>query len=221
MKFSEIGYRGKFLQLPPQSRVNPDSGTIMLGTSYGDPNLVETIFDEWDREYLSSNQDLDVTSPFPKLTCLDGMANRIYTTVLYLNDFIYNQYNKEEYTEAFEFLILQKFNSRLYWAQIGWPMMFLNAGTQIRPLDSSIGFRSGTPDKAPNMPSNLMGIERSINFRIESVNLQPQEELFFIKANSIPTDFYQSLNRTNEELLKILYQGHPEQGAWLGRVEFK
>lgn len=221
MKFTDIGYRGNFLQLPPQVRVNPDSGTVMLGTSYGDPNLIETIFEEWDREYLSSNQDLDITSPFPKLTCLDGVANRIYTTVLYLNDFIYNQYNKDEYTEAFEFVIMQKFNSRLYWAQIGWPMMFLSSPQHLRPLDSSTGFRALTPEQAPNMPSNLLGVERSVNFRIESVNIKEEEEVFFVKANSVPSTFYSNLNKSNEELLKVLYQNYPDEGAWFGRVSFR
>lgn len=220
MKFSEIGYRGKYLQIPPQCRVNSDSNFLMLGTSYGDPNLINNIFEEWDREYLSSNQDLDVTSPFPKLTCLDGVANRIYTTVLYLNDFIYNQYNKDEYTEAFEFVIMQKFNSRLYWAQIGWPSMFLSSKGSISPLDSTYGFRASSPSNAPNIPSNLMGIERSINFRIESVNVLGDEEVFFVKSNTIPSHFYQQIEKSNEELIKVLYQNAPDQGAWFGRITF-
>lgn len=221
MNFSDIGYRGDFLQIPPQTRLNESAGLFLLGTSYGDPNLMNVLFDEWEREYLSANQDLDVTSPFPKLTVLDGVANRIYTTILFINEFIYNQYNRDEYTEGFELAVIQKFNSRLYWAQIGFPLMFLNTKENVIPIDSNFGFRSKTPNLAPNIPSALVGIERSINFKVETINIKGSEELFFVKSTTLPGEFYQQTHLSNEDLIKVLHKTAPNQGAWLGRLSFK
>ncbi len=220
MNFSNLGYRGQFIQLAPSARLVAESHFFMLGTSYGNPSLIEKIFDECQREYLAANQDFDVTSPFAKLTCLDGIANRIYTTMLFLNDYIYNTYNKNSYIEGFEFLILQKINHKIYWSQIGWPHIFFISNNNLFGLDHSLGQRSVKPNEAPTLPNALLGLENSLNFRIESSNLKHGEELLFVKSETLPSNFYNPKQSDNDFLIKSIYKHNPKSGAWLGRLNF-
>lgn len=220
MNFTNLGYRGEFVQIAPAARLVPESQFFMLGSSYGNPSLIEKIFDECQREYLAANQDFDVTSPFAKLTCLDGAANRIYTTMLFLNDYIFNTYNKSSYTEGFEFLILQKINQKIYWSQTGWPHVFLSSGKNIFGLDHSMGHRSFRSSEAPVIPNSLLGVENSLNFRIESSILRRGEELLFVKSESLPTEFYSPAKTDNESLIKSIYKHDSKAGAWLGRLSF-
>jgi hypothetical protein len=220
MNFTKLGYRGNFIQLAPATRLVNESHFFMMGTSYGNPSLIESIFDECQREYLAANQDFDVTSPFPKLTCLDGIANRLYTTTLFLNDYIYSSYNKGGYVEGLEFLILQKVNQKIYWVQIGWPHIFLVSQKHILGLDHSLGQRSFKADEAPTLPNSLLGLENSLNFRVESSNLRKNEELLFVKSESLPSSFYKPKQTDNESLIKSIYKHNPKAGAWLGRLSF-
>lgn len=221
MQFNEIGYRGKYIQIPPSHRLISDSNFFMLGTSYGNPNLIESIFDECEREYLASSQDFDATSPFPKLTCLDGVSNKIYTTLLYLNDFIYSNYNKTTYSEGFEFLILQKVKQKIYWAQIGWPHMFLMTSKNTFGLDHSFGQRPSNQLSAPDLPHTLLGVYNSLNFRVENSKILKNEDILFVKGQNLPSEFYHANTKvTNEQLIKTIYKSHPTTGAWLGRLSF-
>ncbi len=220
MIFNEIGFRGDFIQMPPKHRLVAESNFFILGTSYGDPSLIDKIFDECEREYLSANQDFDITSPFPKLTCLDGVSNRIYTTLLFLNDYIYSNYNKSTYSQGFEFLILQKVNQKIYWAQIGWPNIYLVTKNNITGLDHSLGQRPSQQFEAPDLPHSLLGIHNSLNFRIENSKLHPGEELLFLKSQHLPEDFSKSNQLDNESLIKNMYMSYPKAGAWVGRLTF-
>jgi hypothetical protein len=220
MDFSEIGYRGNYVEIAPSYRLITESNLFMMATSYGNPMLTEKIFDECEREYLSANQDFDVTSPFPKLTCLDGISNRIYTTLLFLNDYIYSNYNKNNYSEGFEFLILQKVNQKIYWAQIGWPHMFILSQKKLLGIDHSLGQRPIKSSKGPNLPHSLLGLSNSLNFRVESSIIRPNEEIIFVKSESLPSDFYNPNQISNEGLIKSLYKNSPTTGAWLGRLSF-
>lgn len=220
MQFNQIGFRGDYIQIAPQHRLVADSNCFMLGTSYGDPSLIENLFDKCEQEYLAANQDFDVTSPFPKLTCLDGVSNKIYTTMLFLNDFVYSNYNKNSYTQGFEFLLIQKVNQKLYWSQIGWPQIFIVTDKLIMGLDYSLGQRSANPQEAPDLPHSLLGLHNSLNFRVESTSLRAGEELLFVKSQFIAPDFYHSSKLKNEELIKKIYQSNPKAGAWLGRLTF-
>lgn len=220
MLFSEIGFRGQYVQIAPTYRLIPESNVLMLASSYGNPLLSEKIFDECEREYLAANQDFDVTSPFPKLTCLDGVANRIYTTMLFLNDHIYSNYNKNKFSEGFEFILLQKMNNKIYWAQIGWPHMFLISNNKLIGIDHSIGQRSFKPSLSPNMPHSLLGLENSLNFRVESTCLKSNEELLFIKGDNLPAAFYHSSKLDNESLIRNIFTHSSKTGAWLGRLKF-
>ncbi len=220
MKFTEIGYRGDFVQIAPAHRLVAESNFFMMATSYGDPSLTEKIFDECENEYLAANQDFDVTSPFPKLTCLSGMANRIYTTTLFLNDMIYSNYNKTSYSEGFEFLMLQKVNQKIYWVQIGWPHIFIIAKSGISGLDHSMGQRSFKSKGAPTLPHALLGVENSLNFRVESSNLKKDEELLFVKSETLPQSFYHPKSSDNESLIRSIFKSRPSEGSWLGRLSF-
>lgn len=220
MDFSQIGFRGNFIEIAPSVRVIPESNFMMLATSYGNPLLTEKIFDECQREFLAANQDFDVTSPFPKLTCLDGVANRIYTTILFLNDYIYSTYNKNNFVEGFEFIILQKVNQKIYWAQIGWPHIFLISNNNIIGLDHSLGQRSFKKNQSPNLPHSLLGLNNSLNFRVENSKLHRKEDLLFVKGENLPPEFYHLAHKDNEGLIKSLYKHSPTTGAWLGRLSF-
>lgn len=221
MIFSELGYRGDYIQIPPSHRLNSEAELFMMASSYGNPNLNEQIFEECEREYLSSNQDIDVTSPFPKLTCLDGVANRIYTTMLFLNDFIYSTYNKSSYSEAFEFLILQKVNSKIYWAQIGFPYLFLKNESCLLPLDVNYGIRSYQEGISPNIPESLLGLENSLNIKVSSSVIDSKNnEVLFLKTKTINNSFYEGVQSNNEQMIKTLYKGNQSEGAWLGRISF-
>lgn len=220
MNFSEIGYRGDFIQLPPTYRLNQEAGLFLMATSYGNPNLAEQIFDECEREYLSSDQDLDVTSPFSKLTCLDGIANRIYTTMLFLNDYIYNNFNQEKYSEGLEFLILQKVNNKVYWSEIGLSNIFLKTHRTLLPISSSYGLRPSAHAFSPNLPEALLGVENSLNLKVSSTNIKSEEEFLFLKTKDIPVKFYSSTKHSDDDLIKEIYKTNPTKGAWLGRLNF-
>lgn len=220
MKFSELGYRGTFVEIAPSNRVLNESSIFMLGTSYGNPDLIETIFDECEREYLASNQDFDVTSPFPKLTCLDAVGNRLYTTLLFLNDYVYNLYNRNNFSEGFEFLLMQKINSKIYWSQVGWPNLFIMSKRHIQLIDSSLGQRS-IEQAAPNLPHSLLGIHNSLNFRIETATLKDDEELLFVKNQNLSSNFFQAnASFSNENIIKNIFRDNANFGAWLGRLSF-
>ena len=222
MNFTDIGFRGQSVCIPPSHRLNTDTQTFMLGSSYGNPQLVEEIFDYCEKEFIFSDQDLDSTSKFQKMTCLDSIGNHIYITMLSLNEFIYSNYNKESYNEGLEFVLLHKRNSYVYWAQVGWPFVLIQSPQKIAHIDGSFGIRSYpySKDVVSNLPHTLLGLESSLNFKVEKSILTKSENLIFVKSSLLPQEIYTHPQASNEEFIKALYTNNSSSGAWLGRLNF-
>ena len=222
MKFTNIGFRGQSVYIPPSYRLNSDTQTLMLASSYGNPHLADEIFDYCEKKFIFSDQDLDATSNFPRMIGLDSISHHLYVTMLSLNEFVYSNYNKESYNEGLEFVILQKRNSYIYWVQVGWPFILIQFSQKIAHIDGSFGIRSSCQEEglAPNLPHTLLGLENSLNFKVEKTLLKKSEKLLFVKSSLLPQDFYGLSQASNEDLIKVLYKDGCSSGAWLGCLQF-
>ncbi len=162
---------------------------LLITTPWGNQNAKDQLHNTV-KEFLSAALgDHEVTSPFSRLPSLSSAENNIRSALLLANDIIFQKCNKEAYTSSVEFLALHFHKSEVVFAQVGQPNLLLLRENRLFPiqvaLDLSLDFRNPTP-----IPSRLVGLERTWEVEVKSMNLTQEDSLILLSRSLIPPSFF-------------------------------
>lgn len=218
MDFESFGYKGHFVFTQPLTFQNQNEDLMIIATPYGNSSDLENALAEFLNEFESQSEDLDSTSPYPKLTCLSSEENLIFTSVQFLNDFIYSNHNKDHFNLACDFFCVYKKNSSLFVAQIGWPLTLLHANKRTQPLTAEYSFMPKDKKASPFLPSGLLGLESSVNIKIQQINIENKSEILLLKSNESPDTLMTTYPNSLSSIANVYASENPEQGFWLGKI---
>ena len=220
MKLSTFGYRGNFVFSQPIQISNADENLLVLATPYGDHELIQDALDKMVNEFEGLIADPDSTSPYSKLTCLTPTENLLYTTTQFLNDYISSNHNQDSLDIGCDLCMLYKKDNRVYLSQIGWPLIVLHHENINVPISSDYASYPSSKDSGVFIPSYLLGLESSVNVKIQSFSVNSDSKILILKSNENP-DGLLTLYPTNLESVAKTFVGvDPNQGFWLGEVSF-
>lgn len=220
MNFESFGYRGHFVFTTPMIFQNQSENLLIIATPYGESSDLENALGEFLNEFEGQSEDLDSTSPYPKLTCLNSEENLLFTSVQFLNDYIYSNYNREHFNLGCDFFCVYKKGKSLYTAQLGWPLSILHKDNKNRPLTSEYAFMPKDQSKAPYIPSSLIGLESSVNVKIQHIDTDERSEILILKSNESPDSLLSLYPSSLDSIANVYASENPEQGFWLGRISF-
>lgn len=222
MNVLQRAYRGKSFRPSPFVHQEEDGSLLLVITSWGQHSSAERARDVVADFILSSRNDQEATSPFQKMTCLTPLANNVRVAMMLLNDTLYREENRDEYTEGLEILICARHENELTIAQVGQPFVFLNRkGFPIQTLSSGLDLASEisqAPELLAPLPHTLLGLYSTSNFLLQSFRVQDQDQLILLSRSHFPQEFLHlsSQQRTLEQLSKVLATEHPDVPYWLG-----
>lgn len=218
MNFESFGYRGHFVFAPPISLKGQKGKLLLLATPYGNADYIEDGLNKFVLEFENLLLDSETTSPFQKLTCHDSISNNIYVCTQYLNDYLYSNYNKDKITVGCDFVCLYQTKNCLYMTQVGWPLTLLFDKNKLLPISSEYSFSPEDPAFAPYLPANLVGIESSLSFKVQQINVSDKSEVLILKSNEAPDSLISLYPNSLEDIAKVFSKEAPEQGFWLGKA---
>ena len=220
MKLETFGYRGNFVFLPPLHQSNSDHNLMILATPFGDTELVQEALEKMLSEFEGLIADPDSTSPYSKLTCLTPTENLLYTSTQYLNDYIYSNYNQDRLDVGCDFCLLYKKGNRVYLSQIGWPLLVLHHNKKNVPVSSEYSTTPIDKNSGVYVPRHLMGIDSSVNVKVQSFSVDSKTRLLLLKSNENPDGLLTLYPTKLESIAESFVSIHPNQGFWLGEVTF-
>jgi hypothetical protein len=218
MKIETFGYRGSFVFTAPSLLTNSSEELLIAATPYGNRTDLEDCLSEFLNEFERQSSDLDSTSPYPKLTCFSDYENLLYTTVQFLNDYMYSNFNREKINLGCDFFCLLKKENVIYFTQIGWPIILLNQNSNTLPICSDFSFTPAKKEQAPCLPTSVLGLESSINIKIQQLNITKNSDLLLLKSNESPETLMNSQPLDLQSIASSYAKISPEQGLWLGKV---
>jgi len=220
VKLNTFGYRGNFVFSAPITITNTDENLVALATPYGNTEIIQEALEKMVSEFESQIADPDSTSPYSKLTCLTPTENQLYTSTQFLNDYLYSNYNQNKLDVGCDLCLLYKKNSRIYMSQLGWPSIVLNYKKMNRPISSEYSNFPRDLDKSVYLPNHLLGLDSSVNAKVQSFSVEEDSKLLFIKSNENPVSLLESYPLDLEEIAKFFSTLNKSQGFWLGELSF-
>ena len=194
---------------------------LLIITSWGKASTAERAKDIVADFILSSRNDSEATSPFQKMTCLTPLANNVRVAMMLLNDTLYREENREEYSDGIEVAICAKYESEITIAQVGQPYCFLSRKSMpLQPLtlgsDMASEISENSTLMAP-MPHALLGLYSTSNFTLQSFHWKKGDQLVFLSRSHFPMEFLSlpSQKRNLNELSQVLSKDHSEIPFWL------
>ena len=170
--------------------------------------------------YLASDQDS--TRPFATMHSFSEEENNLHQTCLQLNQKIYNQYNQEELSMGFEAFFMVREESKMIFAQIGCPHIYLAKKDLplqlIGPaLSLSLAHSTNRQSRDP-LPHALLGLFNDISIGVYSITAQPMDQMVLVSRSMIPSSFLESTSYSLESLSKTLAKDNANEPFWLALV---
>jgi len=218
MDFDSFGYRGSFVHTSPLIFQNQSEDLLVVATPYGEPSDLEAALGEFMNEFERQSEDFDVTCPFPKLTCLSPQENLLFTSVQFLNDYIYSNHNRDTFNLGCDFFCVYKQGRSLYTSQIGWPLSVLHKDNCNRPLTAEYAFMPKDKTKAPYIPASLIGLESSVNVKVQHIDVDENSAILLLKSNESPESLMLLYPNSLDVIAKEFASQNTEQGFWLGKI---
>lgn len=218
MNIETFGYRGNFVFQNPLIIENQNKNLMLIATPYGRPDDLENCLNDFLNEFESQSVDLDSTSAYPKLTCFNDHENLLYTCIQFLNDNIYSNFNRNILTLGCDLFCLYKQGSILYFAQLGWPLVLLNRDKKNIPISADYASLPKNKNEGAYLPSHLLGLESSINLKIQQINTTKKSELLLIKSNESPDSLMSLYPCSLREIANVYAEENPQQGFWMGKI---
>jgi hypothetical protein len=222
IRFEERPYSGKTFRPRPEIHVDPASGLLLVVTPWGPREAARKIIDRMAEFLATTRKDREATSPFPRLSCLSDDANALRTAILLANETLFRDDNRSEFSAGVEVFAGILNDEEFVWAQAGNPQILLSReGRSLLPLgsqvDLSFDFSEGN-ELLPALPSQLLGLDSSLNMTINSFRVQPGDRVVLLSHSHLPENIF-SANRddlTIDRLSQTLAKTRPDHAFWLG-----
>ncbi len=218
MQIESFGYRGSFVFTPPILRQNLSKNLIVVATPYGNSSDLDQCLSEFMNEFENKSFDSDSTSFYPKLTCFNSEENLLYTCLQFLNDYIYSNFNNKTLNLGCDFFCAFNVNETIYFSQIGWPLILLYRNKKTIPICSDYSFLPDNKTLAPYIPSAILGVESSINLKIQQTNLSKDSEVLLLKSNDQPDSLISIYPSPLKTIANAFAKENTDQGFWLGKI---
>ncbi|MBC85762.1 MAG: hypothetical protein CL677_01175 [Bdellovibrionaceae bacterium] len=223
MKLEKRSYAGKLFRPTPEIFVDPNGELIIVATPWGTRTSAERAVDEISSFYLSAKDDQDVTSPFDLLTSLSPMENNLRTSILFANQAIYQEDNTNEYVSGSELFVAGKDGDFFFWSQVGNPSLLLKrVGRPLIALSGAtdLGLDYSKEVLLPPIPSELVGLEPTINVRYYNLKLHPGDRIFLLSNSSLEQPSLLLEEPSIDELSRTLSRVDGNQPHWVGEISF-
>ncbi len=225
MNFDSRSYGGKYFRPSPDIHLDEGLPLLIISTPWGASNGSQKVFDRM-LEYLQlAQKDEEITSPFPRQTCLGSVANNLRIATLLANAALYKEENQTEYSSGAELFACYKEDNEFTWIQVGQPNIVLcREGETPMPLgsfpDLVLDFERQETRLSP-LPSNLIGIENSLNLNISSFRPNKGDKILLISRSRVPGTLFSLENKDiNLDLVsRTLAKDREDQPFWLGLIE--
>lgn len=210
-----------FIRPTPEVFIDETSCLCLIMTPWGNRSVIKIFQQMITDYYLSASKDLDITSPYPLLPHLSKPANDLRTAVMLAVEWLYNQYNKEEYQCGVEIFAAAQVGDELLWVKYGSPdFIFGKSGYGLIPIanDISIPLQMATLQAAP-LPTNLLGFYANVDIPVQGIKVQNGDKLILISKQSFKPQILQlaSDQWTLNDISKILSQDSKDP-FWAGVV---
>ncbi len=219
MEIESFGYRGSFVFTSPIIK-NSSKNLIVAATPYGSSSDLDQCLFEFINEFENKLFDLDSTSPYPKLTCFNDEENLLYICLQFLNDYIYSNFNKRAINLGCDFFCALNINKTIYFSQIGWPLILLYRNKKTIPICSDYSFLPDDKVLAPYIPTTILGVDASINLKIQQINLSEDSEILLLKSNDQPDSLMSIYPSSLKAIANTFAEESVDQGFWLGKITF-
>ncbi|MES2964550.1 MAG: hypothetical protein V4760_11710 [Bdellovibrionota bacterium] len=225
LKLSERPYSGTTYRPRPEIHVDAASGTFIVATPWGPREAARKVIDRMNDYLALAREDQEATSPFQKLSCLSDQANALRIATLLANEALYREENRTEYRAGVELFAGLINDDEFVWLQSGNPQILLaRPGRTLIPLGSQIDLAydlSEGGELLPALPSQLVGLDSSINLNINSFRARGGDKLVLISHSHLPTTLFGLAESevTVDSLSRHLSRVHPDHAFWLGVLE--
>ena len=226
MQIQERSFSGKIFRPKPHCYLSSNKKLLTVLTPWGqeatDP---KNVFENLENLYSRLSEDTESTHPFPKLLSLSATENNMRTSVMQVNQDIFNSINQEEYAMGFELSFIAIVENIVAFIQIGQPFILIDRPNQ--PLNSlgqvmDVSLNNFVQDKTlPPLPYQLMGIHSDISFSSFFFRFHPEDKLILLSHSHIPTPWFnlKRQDRTLDQLSQLAVQENAHKPFWLSIVD--
>lgn len=223
MKWQERSFAGKIFRPGPKCFLSSDKKIFAIITSWGANSLSEKeVFEELESQYNDFSDYEEKTMFVPKMMSLSSIENNIRSSIIQVNQNIYNKINKEEYTQGFELFFAVIKEEVCTFIQIGRPFILLDR-KKLTLLGQSGGWFLPKPAAENNLthyaplPCQLLGMYEDISCHPMRCKLSIGDRLIFLNRHLIPTTWFstEQNQRTLDHLSQITADDSPETPFWL------
>ena len=223
MKFSEQLYRTKKPLPQPEHFIEPDGSFGVIISSWGPESSAARAIEHVIQLKNVYAQDREVTSPFAFLEPLTYEVNRLRQNLMHLNDFIYEQDNKNDYKCGYEVLIFSKNAQEWSWAQVGGPFIILNRQHKALALQASPNASARFGNSTDPLPGFLLGLYPNTMVSSGSIRLDPKDEIIFFNGdfnmNYFDQNFLQSIETKNR--VQSVSKHNQDKSFWLASLNYE
>lgn len=220
----ERSYSGKQFRPSPEILLQEDGSVGIIATPWGGRQGAKRVIDTLSDYILSSRDDMEATSPFQKISSLTPLANSLRAGIMLANDSLYREENRNEYVSGVELVVFAQRDEEIAWAQIGYPNLFLSRrGVGLIPMGGQLDLAAELSSETvyPPLPANVLGLNATSNFSINSFRPLPGDRLIFLSRSRVPQAFY-NLNSDApdlDQMTRLLSADAPDLPFWLGLYE--
>jgi hypothetical protein len=225
LAFSERPFSGTTYRPRPEISIDADGKTLIVATPWGPREAARKVIDRMN-DYLSlTKDDIEATSPFERLSCLSIHANRLRIATLLANESLFREENRNEYRSGVELFAGILEDDEFVFLQSGNPQILLSrAGKKPLPLgsqiDLSFDFSEGT-DLLPGLPSQMLGLDSSMNLSLNSFRARPGDRIALISHSHLPDSVFalDSDDVTVDSLSRLMAGASPNHAFWVGVLQ--
>ncbi len=162
----EVQSQNGALKLPQTAIFSEMSSDLLIFIrSWCGEDLQQKVLSEITRYLSATDADLEVTSPFEYVENLSSIANKTRVALLMANEALYGE-NKDHYKYGYEVAICYKKSNEICIASVGRFSFKYQKKNKMIQLYESAGFA----DDLTLLPSQLLGVEKSIEIKISSIS---------------------------------------------------
>lgn len=226
LSFTSQPYAGSDSRPTPEVLLDTSVNTLIVATPWGSRESARKVTERM-IEYLSfASQDLEATSPLPRLSCLSTAANNLRTAAMLANEMLYREDNREEYRAGVEIFAATLSQNELSWVQVGGPHIMLGRGSDtLLPIGSSIDLALdlGESNEAgarrlPALPAQLLGLDSQVNLTINSFRARANDQLVLLSHSRTPAAMFslRSDRLEADKIVQTLAHNDANTAFWLG-----
>ncbi|RYZ64160.1 MAG: hypothetical protein EOP05_22475 [Proteobacteria bacterium] len=223
--FAERPFSGRTFRPRPEIHLDTDSKTLIIATPWGPREAARKVINRMTDYLALAREDSEATSVFQKMSCLSTSANRLRTATLLANETLFREDNREEYRSGVEIFAGILEEDEFVWLQSGNPQILLSrVGKKLLPLgsqiDLSFDFSEGN-EILSGLPSQLMGLDSSLNLSINSFRAHAGDKLALISHSHLPEGIF-AIQRDQisvDGLSRAVAAATPNHAFWVGVLQ--